>query len=448
MPALNRFLMNEVEMKLIPVVADLEDNGYKINGPHFAQLRERLEPEREQLLNRIRAVAGERFNPGSAPQLRMFLYDQLHIESSRRTKAGLPSTDNLVLRRAAGEHEVVGDIIRYRELEKILGTYVTIPEKVDKDGRLRVSFSQLAAKTGRFSSASIIQTLPKDDRYQIRHGFVAENGHLIVGADFDQQELRVLAHCSGDANMQAAIASGVDLHGLAAVKIFKLPCEPGEVKANFPEERSRVKAIQFGLIYGSSAFNLAEKLNIDRDEAERLVADYFRQFPKVKLFIDDAHKRLLKDGHVDDLFGRRRDFPQVKRRPRRNKPWPQMSERERKAFRDVAAAKRETQNFLIQGPSATITKLAMIRCHEHIATEHPDIKMLLTLHDELQFEVPEAVVPHFAKELPSLMCDLDLQRFGFTVPMKVEVKIGQNWGELQQWKGIENGAIGSGQTGK
>jgi DNA polymerase-1 len=262
MPFLSKFLMCEVEMGLIPVVADLEDNGYKIDRAHFERLRERLEPERENVLKRIRKAAGNEFNPGSAKQMRAFLYDRLKIKVTRWTKTELPSTDNVVLERAVREHEVARDIIRYRELEKTLGTYATIPDDVGADGRLHVSFNQLTAVTGRFSSASIIQTLPKDDRFQIRHGFVAEDGHRIVGADFDQQELRVLAQCSGDENMQAAIGAGVDLHGLAAVKIFKLPCEPGEVKARFPEERDRVTAIQFGLIYGASAYSLAETLQI------------------------------------------------------------------------------------------------------------------------------------------------------------------------------------------
>jgi DNA polymerase-1 len=438
MPVLSKFLMEEVELKLIPVVADLEDAGYRIDPAHFERLRERLEPEQEKVLKRICKAAGKNFNPRSHDQLRTLLYKRLKVKVTRRTKEGKPSTNNLVLQRAGRKHKVARDIARYRELKKVLSTYVPIAQQAGADGRLRVTFNQLA-KTGRFTSPSIIQTLPKDVEFQIRNGFIAAEGHQIVGADFDQQELRVLAQCSGDKKMQAAIAAGVDLHGLAAVKVFRLPCEPGEVKTKYPEKRGQVKAIQFGLIYGASAYSLAETLQIERDEAEQLITDYFKQFLKVKQFIDGAHKRLMRDGHVEDVFGRRRYFPEVKQKLPRKK-WQHLTEAERKLARAIAAAKREAQNFLIQGASATITKLAMIRCHEHITAEHPEIRMLLTLHDELQFEVPEPLVAHFAQELPGLMCDLGLEeRFGFKVPMKVEVKVGPSWGELKKWEGAKDG---------
>jgi DNA polymerase-1 len=435
---LNKFLMHEVEMPLIPVVADMEDAGYQIDRAHFDDLRVRLEPEIAQVLKRIRRRAGKDFNPASKDQLCELLYEKLKVKVTKRTPTGAPSTDDTILKRAAGKHDVARDIIRYRVLAKILGTYATIPEQAGEDGRLHVSFNQLAAKTGRFSSASIIQTLPKSDEFRIRKGFIAEAGHLIVGADFDQQELRVLAHCSGDKAMKAAIKAGVDLHGLAAVKVFKLECQPNDVKEKYKHERDRIKAIQFGLIYGRSAFSLAEELGIAKDEAEQLVVDYFQQFPSVKRFIDGVHKRLLRDGHVDDLFGRRRHFPVVRVKPPR-KDWRYMSDEDRSLVRKISAAKREAQNFVIQGASATITKLAMIRCHRHIAAEHTGIKMLLTLHDELQFEVPLGFVDHFARELPGLMCDLGLERFGFDVPMKVEVKVGSSWGELKKWEGVPNG---------
>ena len=204
------------------------------------------------------------------------------------------------------------------------------------------------------------------------------------------------------------------------------------------DKRDGVKAIQFGLIYGRSAYSLAQELGIPKDEAEQLVADYFQQFPSVKRFIDGVHKRLLRDGHVDDLFGRRRHFPVARRKPPR-KEWRRMNEDERTLVRNIGGARRQAQNFVIQGASATITKLAMIRCHRHIRAEHPGIRMLLTLHDELQFEVPEQLVDHFAGELPGLMCDLGLERFGFDVPMKVEVKVGPSWGELKKWEGTRDG---------
>jgi DNA polymerase-1 len=443
MSGLTGFLMKEVEMRLIPVVADMEDAGYKIDPDHFTRLQDRLKPEKEKILKKIRQAAGKRFNPASDDQVRNYLYSKLKLKVTHRTKKGLPSTNKTVLQRAAKRHRVAQDIIRFRKLKKILSTYSTIPNKADADGRLRVEFNQLNAETGRFASPSIIQTLPKDDEFQIRHGFIAERGSSIVAADFDQQELRVLAQCSGDRNMRTAIAAGEDLHGLAAVKVFKLPCKPGEVKAKFPQQRNQVKEIQFGVIYGAKAYSLAEKLQIKHEEAERLITDYFRQFPRVKRFIEDAHKRLLRDGYLDDVFGRRRYFPVVKQMAPRRKKWRQMSVEERRVSRAIDAAKRAGQNFLIQGASATITKLAMIRCHQHITAEHPTVRMPVMIHDELQFEVPKSLVPHFAQELPRLMCDLGLERFGFKVPMKVEVKIGPSWGELKSWEGIHDAGSGA-----
>jgi len=262
---MNRFLMEEVEMPLIPVVADMEEAGYRIDRKHFDDLRARLKPEQGEVLGRIRTFAGATFNPASPPQMRDLLYDKLKVRVARRTASGERSTDKAVMKRAAAEHEVARDIVRYRKLNKILTTYTTIPEKVDEDGRLRVAFNQVAAETGRFSSASIVQTIPKDDEFQIRRGFIAEPMHLIVGADFNQQELRVLAQCSGDGAMKAAIRPGLDLHGLAAVRVFGLDCDPNQVDTKFKGERQRVKAIQFGLIYGRSAFSLAEELGIPRE---------------------------------------------------------------------------------------------------------------------------------------------------------------------------------------
>jgi DNA polymerase-1 len=435
---LNKFLMNEVEMPLIPVVADMEDAGYRIDRAYFDELRTRLEPEIEQVLERLRQFAGKDFNPASPDQMRKLLYEKLKVKVTKRTASGEASTDKTVLRRAAAEHEVARDITRYRKLNKILTTYASIPQQIGEDGRLHVSFNQLDAKTGRFSSDSIIQTIPKDDEFQIRKGFVAGADHRIVGADYNQQELRVLAQRSGDKTMKAAIKAGVDLHGLAAVKVFGLDCEPNQVETMYKTERHRVKSIQFGLIYGRSAYSLAEELGITGEEAGHLIEDYFKQFPDVKRFIDGVHKRLLRDGYVDDVFGRRRHFPVVMIRPPR-KDWRFMTDEDRVLVRKISAAKREAQNFVIQGASATITKLAMIRCHRHITSEHPDIRMLLTLHDELQFEVPCGLVDHFAGELPGLMCDLGLERFGFDVLMKVEVKTGPSWGELKKWEGATYG---------
>ena len=438
MSGLMKFLMHEVELPLIEIVADMEDAGYPVDVHFFQDLRKRLEPDLAKLLKKIRKTAGHEFNPKSPPQLSRLLYKKLKLKVTKTTKTGAPSTDSATLKRLAAKHKVIPTIIRFREIDKIITTYCAVHKQVGSDGRLRVEFNQLAAETGRFSSSSIIQTVPKkNDAYGIRKGFRASKGCIIVSADFRQQELNVLAQVSQDKNLLAAIKTGLDLHGLAAVKVFGLDCEPNEVETKYPKKRDQIKAIQFGLIYGKTPYSLAMDLNISKEDAEKLVADYFKQFPAVKRFIAKVHRELMRRGYVDDVFGRRRHFPIVKRKVPR-KRYHYMTTAEKELLRTINAAKRAAQNFVIQGASATITKLAMIRCYRCILEKYGNnVKMILTLHDELQFEVSKKVVGKFAAELPGLMCNLGLERFGFKLPLAVEVKTGPSWGEMTKWDGNE-----------
>ncbi len=439
MSGLTKFLMHEVEMPLVEICATMEGTGYQINAPFFEKLRAQLEPQAEKARKKIRKVAGnDDFNPNSPDQLADLLYKKLKLKIIAWTKKSKPATDSKTLERLASKHSIISNILAFRKLGKIISTYCTIPDQVDDDGRLRVEFNQLAAETGRFSSPSIIQTIPKkNDEYGIRKGFVACEGFQIVGGDFKQQELNVLAQVSGDRNLLKAIKTGLDLHGLAAVKVFRLDCDPNEVEVKYPEKREQIKAIQFGLIYGKTSYGLAATLGIAKDEAQKLIDDYFAQFPAVQKFVNRIHRDLLHQGYVDDVFGRRRYFPIVKRKVPRKK-YERMTKRERDLLAKINAAKRAAQNFVIQGASATITKLAMIRCHRRIAEKYGnDVKMILTLHDELQFEVRNKAVGKFAAELPSLMCDLGLERFGFKLPLAVEVKAGPSWGEMTKWNGMK-----------
>jgi DNA polymerase-1 len=433
MSGLTRFLMVEVELPLVEVVADLEEAGYLIDADHFRALRDRLEKERADLLARMRPLAGDLgFNPASAGQVRTLLFETLKLPVTRTTPTGKAATDEGALTALKGRHEVVPLLLRHQALSKVITTYCTLPDKVDADGRYRVEYNQVGAETGRFTSASLIQTVPKADEFAIRKGFVAAPGHTIVAADFGQQELCVLAAVSGDANLLEAIAAGTDLHGLAAVKVFKLDCAPNEVKEKHRAERERIKAIQFGLIYGRGPQSLAAELGLPLEEAKKLQEDYFEQFPAVRAFIDKVPARVQRDGFIDDLFGRRRHLPDAQL-PRPRGRYDRRTAEDKAAVARINKALREAQNTVIQGASATLTKLAMLRCHRHIRAEHPGIRMLLTAHDELQFEVPDAEVGHFAAELPGLMCDLGLERFDFPVKMAVEVKAGPSWGELRPY---------------
>jgi DNA polymerase-1 len=428
MPELSRFIMQEVELPLIEVVADMEDAGYQVDCRLFDELRGRLEPERAKIVAQLRCVAGSEFNPNSAPQVAELLYNTLKIPVTQRTDKGHPATSEAVLERI--DHPFAKLILQYRSLSKIIDTYCSIPQSVDGDGRLHVTFKQLGAETGRFTSGSVIQTLPKADEYNIRKGFTAAPGKLIVAADFDQQELRVLAAVSGDENMLQAVAEGVDLHGLAAIKVFGLDCQANEVKVQYAAERKRIKAIQFGLIYGRSAGSLARELEISQKEATKLQEDYFHQFPGVKAFVEKAHEEVTSHGCVTDVFGRCRHLPNARlTRPR--KSYASMTKAELERVHKINAAKRAAQNFLIQGAAATITKLAMLRCHQHLKAEHPDIKMIVQVHDELHFDVPQREVEHFTTELPDLMCNLELKRCDFHVCLAVNLAVGPSWGELQ-----------------
>jgi DNA polymerase-1 len=430
MSGLNNFLMYEVELPLIPVVAAMENNGYPVDTQFFIQLRERLAPLLEQEKSAIASHAWNGFNANSHPQLSKLLFDELGLPITKRTDHGNPSTDNQALEPLRTRHEVVPHIIRFRELQKIVSTYCSVAEKADEHGRLRVEFNQCDAATGRFTSSSIIQTIPNNEEFAIRNGFRASPGHKIVAADFDQQEIRILAQESGDQRLRDAFANGLDVHGFAAVMLYGLSCQPNEVGQLFPQERRNVKALHFGIIYGKQPFSMGRELGISEADARKLFDDYFGTFPSVKSFIDSVHRRLMRHGFVDDLFGRRRHFPQVRRRLPR-KPYNQMNQEEQALYRQIAAAKREAQNFVIQGAAATITKLAMIQCHRRMEEQYPDVRMILTLHDELQFEVPDFQVNAFATELPDLMCNLGLEdRFRFTVPMTVKVKVGPSMGEL------------------
>jgi len=435
--ALNKSLLNEVEMPLIEVTAELEKVGYAVDVNFFTNLRKTLEEKVATKEQEIQAIAGAQFNPSSPKQVCGLLYDQLGLPILERTATNQPSTKGDVLNRLHDQHEVVGQILEHRKSNKLLSTYGSLGEKVDPDGRLRVPFNQLGAETGRFSSSSLIQTMPKSDDHGIRQGFVAPPGSKIVAADFSQQELRILASVSRDENMMRAINEGVDLHSLAAVNVFGLDCTAEEVGTKFPEKRSQVKAVQFGIVYGKSSTSLAKDLSIKRSEADDLLDNYFTQFPNVKNMIDEAHQSVTRDGFIDDIFGRRRYIPDATlARPK--KQYNRMTDREKDIVGRISAARRAAQNFVIQAAGATITKLAMLRCHQAIQNCYPQIKMILTLHDELQFEVPEEQVDAFAGELPELMCKLCLERFGISIPLEVEVKVGPSWGELSPWEETTN----------
>jgi DNA polymerase-1 len=421
--------MEQVELPLVPVVADLEEAGYGIDVPFFKALPERLASRLDEVLAALRATAGPDFDPAAAQAVFESADAPLAATAPEAAEGADPADESAG--RGVPDRDKLAPLLRdYRRLTSRIHTYGRLHEREDADGWLRVPFDPLGTQTGRFTSASVIQTVPGDDPERLRDGFVAGPGCRLVAADYRQQELQLLAALSGDSALLAAVRQGIDLHGLAAVQLFGLDCPPNEVRGRHPAERDRVKAEVFGLIYGGGALSLAEKLGIGAPEARRLIDDYFRAFPAVEGFVEEAHARVVRDGFVQDVFGRRRYLPdaQIPIPPR---PYHQLSESEREAARRVKAAHRAAQNFLVQAPGATVTKLAMLNCHRHLAAARSAVRMILTLHDELHFEVPEAEVGPFAAELPALMRDLGLERFGLSAPLTVGVKEGPSWGRLR-----------------
>lgn len=422
------FLMEKVELPLIPVFAELEANGYLIDCGYFTDLKPRLEPEKALILADIRKIAGAKFNPNSYSQRVKLLYKKLGLSVFNKSESGSPSTDKESLESLRGAHPVVGEILKLKEIAKTLNTYCNFPKKVCKDSRLRSEYTQISYVNWRFSSTDSIQTIPKKDGYGIRKGFVAPPRFKIVAANFDQQELFVLASVSGDKAMLEAIKNGIDLHGLAAKKVFKLDCEPNEVKLSHNNKREQVKTIEFGIIYGRNAQSLAQELSLTLEESEGLVKAYFKSFPKVKSYIKKIHDFSKKKGYILDVFGRRRLLSGAQGTKKSD-------------FDLLGTALLDAHKFPIQGAAATITKLAMIQCYNHIRESHPRIKMILSLHDEIHFEVPDDEVEHFAAELPALMTDLGVESFGFKIPFKVSVKSGQSWGTMVSRKPANPGVI-------
>lgn len=411
-------LFNQIELPLIPVIAELEATGYMIDVPFFKNLKTKVSGIKEELETQLCTFAGRELNPASAKDLGKFIYGDLGLPVLEQTPSGNPSTAKETLEYFRDKHPSIALILEHKKASKILSTYSGFPEKVGADSRLRPTYQQLGTVTGRLTASHGIQTIPKDDSFAIRTGFVASEGHTLVAADFDQQEMFVLAGVSGDESLLQAIRDGQDLHGVAAKLVFGLDCQPNDVKSLHKDLRNQVKAIQFGLIYGSSAAAIGKTLGLKESESVELVEAYFSKFPRIRSFIDKCHRSLNERSFVTDLFGRRRVFQKSRSKAEHAK-----------AFRDA-------QNFPIQSAGAGITKLAMLKTHRHIKANCPGIKMILSLHDELQFEVPNSEVERFASELPGLMTGLGLEAFDFHVPMKVEVRVGKNWGSLSSVEGL------------
>ena len=397
-----------IEMPLVPVLADMERQGVRIDT---AALRETsiIFTERMNLLEQhIYAKAGETFNISSPKQVGEVLFGKLNImEKPKRTKTGQYVTNEEVLQSLRTKHPIVADILDYRGLKKLLGTYVdALPKLINKrTGHIHTSFNQALTATGRLSSSDPnLQNIPvrSEDGKEIRKCFIAEQDCLFFSADYSQIELRIMAHLSEDANMIEAFREGFDIHAATAAKIKHKKME--DVSA---AERKQAKQANFGIIYGITTYGLAQRMGIDNKEARKLIEDYFATFPKVRAFMEQAKEQARCKGYAETLFGRRRYLPDILSKNGTVRGF----------------AERNAINAPIQGSEADIIKLAMIRIWRRFKAENIRSKMILQVHDELNF----SVYPDEKKRVEQIVLEEMQGAYTLKVPLTVDAGWGKNW---------------------
>lgn len=401
-------LAHEIEMPLIRVLARMERDGVLIDKSVLKNYAVSLRQSILKLEQEIYELAGQEFNISSPKQLGDILFTKLRLDdNARMTKTKQYRTDEEVLQRLTSKHPVVGRVLEYRGLKKLLTTYVeSLPELVDKKtGRIHTTYNQAVTSTGRLSSTNPnLQNIPVRDAEgrEIRKAFIPAPGMIFLSADYSQIELRIMAHLSDDRSMISDFLSGQDIHAVTASKIFGVP--PDKVTR---EMRARAKTANFGIIYGISAFGLSERLTIGRKEAKELIDGYFISYPGVKAYMDESINKAREQGYVTTIFGRRRYLPDIHSR--------------NQVVR--GNAERNAINAPIQGSAADIIKIAMVRIAERLGKELPDAKMILQVHDELIFEVGENDV----EKLRSLVTKEMRNAADLKVPLEVDTGTGYNW---------------------
>lgn len=401
-------VFREIDMPLVPVLADLEWQGVAIDSNHLHKVSKDFAKDLVQLEKRAHELAGGEFNLSSPKQLQKILFEDLRLPPSKKTKTGF-STDVEVLEKLAPLHELPKLILEHRELSKLKGTYVDVlPELVSStSGRVHAQFHQTVAATGRLSSSDPnLQNIPirTESGKLVRQAFVSEEGNFLLGADYSQIELRILASMSQDPHLLDAFRAGRDIHAMTASQIFSLPLDKVD-----NDSRRKAKAINFGLIYGKSAFSLAEELGITRKEAAEIIERYFAQYPTIRAFLDQLVEEAKKNGFAETAFGRRR--------------WIEGIHSKNKMI--LGMAERMAVNTPIQGTAADLVKIAMIRLHKRIREEKLQSKMILQVHDELVLEVPEIELEQMKKMVKEVMESSGRDKI--LVPLTVEVGVAKNW---------------------
>ncbi|AOV98423.1 DNA polymerase I [Edwardsiella hoshinae] len=403
-----RHVFCDIDMPLVPVLSRMERSGVLIDSSILGQHSQELAVRLVALEQQAHALAGEPFNLSSPKQLQSILFDKQQLPVLKKTPGGAPSTNEEVLVELADQgYELPKVILDYRTLAKLKSTYTDkLPQMVNPlTGRVHTSYHQAVTATGRLSSSDPnLQNIPvrSDEGRRIRQAFIAPAGSKIVAADYSQIELRIMAHLSGDRGLLEAFAAGKDIHRATAAEVFGLPLE-----AVTADQRRSAKAINFGLIYGMSAFGLARQLNIGRNEAQRYMDLYFERYPGVLAYMERTRQQAAEQGYVETLDGRRLYLPEINAR---------------NAMRRKAA-ERAAINAPMQGTAADIIKRAMIAVDAWLQQSQPQVRMIMQVHDELVFEVPEARVNEVVSHVRTLM----ESSLALAVPLKVDIGCGDNW---------------------
>jgi DNA polymerase-1 len=401
-------LYEQVELPLTAVLSAMEREGVRVDEAKLAELSQEYERDLAALSGRIEALAGEPFQVNSPKQLGQILFEKLKLPVVKRTKTGY-STDESVLEQLSAHHELPAAVLAWRRLAKLKSTYVdALPPLVDaRSGRIHPTFHQTGAATGRLSSSNPnVQNIPirTPEGVRIREAFVPREGFVLLSADYSQVELRIVAHYSGDESLIEAFARGEDVHRRTAAEVHGI--EPAAVS---DDQRARAKAINFGIIYGSSAFGIASQLGIAQAEAQATIDRYFERYRGVRRFLDETVEEARKCGFVRTLLGRRRYLPDLASRNR--------------ALRQ--AAERMAVNTVIQGTEADLIKKAMVGVAHALREAGSEARMILQVHDELLFEVPRGELAALGERIRHCMESVHELR----VPLRVDVGSGKNWRE-------------------
>ncbi len=398
-------LLEQVELPLVRVLRKMEKAGLKLDTGRLAAISTRVKQEADGLEREIYGLCGDEFTLGSPRQLEEMLFGRLGLSRKRRGKTGY-STDARVLQAIRHEHPVIPKIERWRELTKLAQTYLdALPELIASDGRIHTTFNQTAATTGRLSSNNPnLQNIPIRTELgrEIRACFVAESGNLLVSADYSQVELRLLAHVAGEDALKEIFQRGEDVHTATACRVFGV--EPDQID---PGMRSKAKMINYGIVYGLSAWGMADRLDIPQEEADEFIQRYLAGFPAVARFIEETITQGTEHGYVSTLFGRRRQVPEL-----RSRRWEMRRQGERFAV-----------NMVMQGTAADIMKVAMVRCDQALEAAGLRSRMVLQIHDELLFEGPADE----AEDVRGLACVQMGGAFEMDPPLEVEAGVGPDW---------------------